>query len=116
MEMAGIDTKQIVPNNVTTDSVSFLPVLSDPDAPSQRAWLYADEFFGGYSGLESPFYDYAMRNQRYKLLRFNGEEEFYDLQEDPYEYNNLLAGGLSTVEESHYVSLKKEIRELHGSN
>ncbi|MEE3197818.1 MAG: sulfatase-like hydrolase/transferase, partial [Pseudomonadota bacterium] len=116
MEMAGIDPKQVVPNNVTTDSVSFLPALSDPNAPSQRAWIYADEFFGGYSGLESPFYDYAMRNQRYKLLRFNGEEEFYDLQEDPYEYSDLLEEGLSPAEESHYASLKREVRELHDSN
>jgi len=114
--MAGINPTQVVPISAITDSVSFLPVLSDPNAPSQRAWLYADEFFGGYSGLESPFYDYAMRNQRYKLLRFNGEEEFYDLQEDPYEYSNLLAGELSAIEESHYISLKKEIRELHDGN
>lgn len=26
--------------------------------------------------------DYAMRNARYKLLRSDGEEEFYDLQND----------------------------------
>jgi len=116
MEMAGIDPKQTVPSNVITDSVSFLPVLSDPSTPSQREWLYADEFFGGYSGLESPFYDYAIRNQRYKLLRFNGEEEFYDLQEDPYEYNNLLAEGLSATEESHYVNLKRETLELHDGD
>ncbi|MFL2553309.1 MAG: sulfatase-like hydrolase/transferase [Candidatus Rariloculaceae bacterium] len=113
MEMAGIDVQATVPDEVTYDSVSFMPVLADADTPSPRDWLYVDEFFGGFAGVESA--DYAMRNERYKLLRFNGEEEFYDLQNDPYEYENLLSGDLTTAERIEYETLRDQITELRAS-
>ena len=113
MEMAGVDPEAAVPPDVTHDSVSFLPVLSDPGGPSAREWIYADEFFGGFGGVETA--DYAMRNSRYKLLRFEGREEFYDLHEDPFEYENLLEDRLSGREDAEYRSLKEQIRELRGS-
>ena len=113
MEMAGIDPDQTVPDDVIHDSVSFLSVLSDPDGPSPRDWVYADEFFGYFAGVETA--DHAMRNERYKLLRFDGAEEFYDLQEDPYEHENLLMGELSTEERSEYRSLREQISTLRNS-
>ena len=57
----------------------------------------------------------AMRNERYKLLRFDGEEEFYDLQNDPYEYENLLSGDLTTAERVQYETLREQITELRSS-
>ena len=114
MEMAGIDPAQSVPDEVTHDSESFLYALSNPDAPSGRDWLYADRFNGGLPGVESG--DYAMRNQRYKLVRFRGEEELYDLREDPYEYVNLLAGELSREEQAAYHSLREQILTLRTSS
>ncbi len=113
MEMAGIDPDQTVPDDVIHDSVSVLSVLSDPDGPSPRDWVYADEFFGSFAGVEMA--DYAMRNERYKLLRFDGAEEFYDLQEDPYEHENLLMGELSAEERSEYRSLREQISNLRNS-
>ena len=113
MEMAGIDAQETVPEDVTHDSISFMPVLADADAPSPRDWLYADLFFGGFAGVETA--DYAMRNERYKLLRFWGEEEFYDLQNDPYEYENLLSGDLTTAERVEYEKLREQITELRAS-
>jgi hypothetical protein len=56
-----------------------------------------------------------MRNERYKLLRFDGTEEFYDLQEDPYEHENLLLGELSAEERSEYRSLREQISTLRNS-
>ena len=113
MEMAGIDPAEVIPNEVTQDSVSFSYALSNPDTPSRRDWLYADRFNGGFQGVETA--DYAMRGQRYKLVRFRGEEELYDLREDPYEYVNLLAGELSREEQAAYYSLSERIRTLRGS-
>ena len=113
MEMGGVDPAKALPEDVTHDSVSFLAALENPDTPSVREWIYADEFFGGFGGVETA--DYAMRNSRYKLLRFEGEEEFYDLREDPFEYENLLDDGLSEQENAEYQHLKAQIRELRGS-
>ena len=112
MEMAGIDPAETIPEDVTHDSVSFLTTLSDPNA-SSRDWLYADEFFGGFEGVETA--DYAMRDNRYKLLRFEGVEEFYDLQMDPYEHENLLSGELSAEERTAYSALRAEIENLRSS-
>jgi arylsulfatase A-like enzyme len=111
MEMAGIDPTQTIPTAVTHDSASFLATLSNPTA-SPREWIYVDEFFGGFAGVETA--DYAMRNAQYKLLRFNGVEEFYDLAADPYEHDSLLAGELSTEQRAEYLALQEEISRLRG--
>lgn len=113
MEMAGLDSDRAVPEHVTHDSVSFLDALSDPAAPSRREWLYADEFFGGFDGVETA--DYAMRNHRYKLVRFEGDEEFYDLREDPYEHVNLLESGLTGQEQLEFETLRRQVHELRES-
>jgi len=113
MEMAGIDPEEVVPEEVTTDSVSFLPILKDLNTPSQREWVYADAFFGSFEGI--PTADYAMRNHRYKLLRHQLEENFYDLQEDPYEHNNLLEGDLTEEQSENYLALKQQIETLRNS-
>ena len=113
MEMAGMDPGEAVPEEVTHDSVSFFEALSVPAAPSRREWIYADEFFGGFDGVEGA--DYAMRNDRYKLVRFEGVEEFYDLREDPYEYENLLEDGLTDREQDEFDILRHRIRELRES-
>ena len=112
MEMAGIDPARTIPAEVTYDSVSFLETLANP-AVSSREWAYVDEFFGGFAGVETA--DYAMRNERYKLLRFNGVEEFYDLEADPYEHDDLLAGELSSEEREEYLALREEIARLRSS-
>lgn len=113
MEMAGIDPSETVPSEVTYDSVSFMSVLANPEAPSPRDWIYVDEFFGNFAGVETA--DYAMRNERYKLLRFDGKEEFYDLAVDPYEHTDLLDGELSSEERAEYLVLQEEISRLRSS-
>ena len=112
LEMAGIEPATTIPAEVTHDSISFLPTLSNPTA-TPRDWIFADEFFGGFAGVPTAYS--AMRNERYKLLKFDGVEEFYDLQSDPYEHNNLLTGELSSEERSEYLALQEEIASLRGS-
>ncbi len=112
--MAGVDPDEAVPDEVRHDSVCFVAALSNPDAPSGRDWIYADEFFGGFDGVETA--DYAMRGARHKLLRFDGREEFYDLHDDPYEHDDLLRGELSNEQRAAYEALKAEILLLRGSD
>jgi len=46
----------------------------------------------------------------------NGAEEFYDLAEDPYEHNNLLAGELTASEQAEYRGLRRQLQELRNNN
>jgi arylsulfatase A-like enzyme len=113
LQMANIDMADVVPTDVTMDSISFYPALSDPDSPSAREWVYVDAFRNSESGRAEA--DYAIRDSRYKLLRHQSAVEFYDLQEDPYEHNNLLDQGLSASQQSEFERLQKQITTLHDS-
>jgi len=113
LELAEADVDEAVPENITLDSVSILPYLANPAMPSIREWVYADVFPGSFSGIENA--NYALRNDRYKLLRHEGDEEFYDLIADPYEHSNLLHRRMAPSEQSQYDSLKAQIQELRES-
>lgn len=92
LELAGIDVEAAVPSDTRFDAVSFASLLQDPKAPGRREFVYADAFGHGLPPEQ------AIRNAIYKLLVIGGEEEFYDLQDDPYEHDNLLMGDLSEIE------------------
>jgi len=113
LEMAGTDADAAVPSRVNLDSVSFLRNLSNPDAPSPRDWVYADVFPGSFAGVAGA--DYAIRNERYKLLRSQGNYELYDLIEDPYEHVDLLDGRVSAEAALQYRLLREQVEALRAS-
>ena len=80
---------------------------------SQREWIYADSFSGGTVGI--PDADYAIRDNRYKFIRYNMEEAFFDLLEDPYEYENLLEDQLTHEQKNTYNYLKGKVESLRDS-
>ena len=49
------------------------------------------------------------------LLLFYYQLNFYDLQEDPYEHNNLLEGDLTEEQSENYLALKQQIETLRNS-
>jgi arylsulfatase A-like enzyme len=112
MEMAGLDPNDVVPTDVITDSVSYFSTLSNPGESSSREWVYADHFFGTPDGQANA--DYAIRGDRYKLLMYEGEEGFFDLQEDPYETENLLLAEFSEQEQREYDALKRQVLLLRS--
>ena len=60
---------------ITLDSRSLVPILTNSQSGPFRDVIIAEVFA-----------DRAIRNSRYKLIRFNGgREEFYDLKNDPFE-------------------------------
>lgn len=97
-----------VPAPVGVDGQSFLPYLSNPRATPRRDWIFAERFKpnfgpqGGTSISQVPLdvHDQAVRDQRYKLIRkrvydngglLSSEElEFYDVELDYYELQDLL--------------------------
>jgi arylsulfatase A-like enzyme len=125
-ELAGVDLGRLRSPG-PRDSVSLLLYLRDPAAPSRRQTVFAEKFFPNRWPPE--VWDYAVRNDRYKLIRVEGEkppipdlrpypflrrpEELYDLEMDPLERDDLLARGeLSLEARSAYEELDAELERL----
>lgn len=109
LDLAGIDVESTVPNDRQFDSISFAPLLHDPQATPARNFAFADIF----SPWREP--SRAIRNATHKLVDIEGTEEFYNLAEDPYEYNDLLAGELSAEDQRQYDQLKAKMMALLAS-
>jgi len=94
------------------DSVSLVPYLKDPSHPSVRKHAFAEKFapngFGPYGVHEQ-----AMRGARYKLIWKPLElvGQFYDLEVDPFEQDDLSQGDLSAAQQSAYDELKQAIED-----
>ena len=55
----------------------------------------------------------AVRNARYKLIRFDPcHEELYDLGADPYEHVELLKLGLTSAQRAGYDELVHDLASL----
>lgn len=116
------------------DGTSFLPYLSDPQAPAQREWIFAERFkpnFSPSSGVSFAqheqnlrVHDQTARNERFKLLRFrrwsvtgqltSEHYEFYDMSVDYLETNDLLdsQGSPPAAFQSDYDELKQVLLQL----
>lgn len=69
-------------------SKSFKNLLSGGEI-TEREFIYAE--------VEDGTATWAIRNEKYKLIDFqNGTQEFYELETDPYEQDDLLTSGLNT--------------------
>lgn len=99
-EIAGVNTSEI------NDSKSFKSLLSQ--SSTIRNYQYTE--------MDDDIDDaWAIRNNRYKLiLNANGNEEMYDLINDPYEQNNLLNGMLTADETTEKVELEAELSKIRN--
>jgi arylsulfatase A-like enzyme len=100
------------------DSVSLLPLLENPALPSQRAFAYAERFHpNGFRAVKTR--RRAIRSERYKLIhriRRGPAFEFYDLEQDLDEANDLLLGEeLSASQSAALVELMGELASLLGT-
>jgi len=98
------------------DSVSLLPYLADPARSTlpARPYVYAEQFSpngeGPYTSEER-----GIRDERYKLIWRDGTyQEFFDLEEDPFEDENLLDGALSTAEQASFAQLVASVDRLRN--
>jgi arylsulfatase A-like enzyme len=88
LELAGVP----LPSNITLDSKSLKPILSNLTATRTR--LYTDQFDQNTATTGGR----VLRDDRYKLIRLNtGTDEFYDLLADPAETTDLLSGGIAAM-------------------
>jgi arylsulfatase A-like enzyme len=101
LELAGGDLGAVVPTNVVIDGRSLLGALQATNVLERRAY---SELFG--STLSTNVSGQALRDDRYKLIRFtSGQQRFHDVQADPTEQNNLLAGALTAAQQAAYYRL-----------
>ena len=97
-EIAGVSSA------TARDSVSFLPYLQDPDLATlpTRPYVYSEMFTpdGSGSNLND---ERTIRTETFKLIWRNGVyEELFNLDDDPFERDNLLLGALDAIEVAAY--------------
>lgn len=93
------------------DSISLTPYFRQPSL-ELRPWVYTELF--SPNGAQPPFasHERAIRDARYKLIRRTGApDEFYDLELDPFETNDLF-GALSADQQLRYDALSAELFAL----
>jgi arylsulfatase A-like enzyme len=117
-EIGGVDAPSLLPPGTVLDSTSLLPYLAEPDSPSLRDWVYAERFYP--NGPGQPMYHLrAVRGPRYKLIRqrtVTDEVEFlFDLEQDPWEQNDLLQQPVDAATRQVYLDLCAVIANLSGS-
>lgn len=86
------------------DSKSFKALLTE--SKTIREYQYSELTDGIIDG-------WTIRNDQYKLIiNANGNEEMYDLNNDPYEQNDLLSGTLSSGENTAKAELETELNDI----
>ena len=98
-------------SDVPKDSVSLMPYFANPDQAPLRRFAYADKFLPNL-GIENG--DYTIRDHRYKYMGSLARHEFYDLQNDPYENNNLYGGDMDEDAQTALRELQSKVRSLHA--
>lgn len=88
------------------DSKSFKSLLSQSETIRNYQYSEKDD---GNNNL------WTISNGSYKLFKnANGNDEFHDLNNDPYEQNNLLNGTLTTAENSIKTELEAELNNIRN--
>jgi arylsulfatase A-like enzyme len=114
MDVHGINLSS-VNEGLPQDTVSFLPYIKNQSHPAPRTTAFVGRRSSGAANAD---FQRAVRNDRYKLLRFTvtstgvTTEEFYDLQVDPLEATNILLRALTPTEQTNLDSLRTRLAEL----
>lgn len=113
LELAG--ALPALPPWVAVDGKSLVPYLKNPSQTPLRKFAFTEQFTGALWPKPNQNGHATIRNDRYKLIyRQGGSNEFYDLQNDPFENTNILKRTLSSVERQNHTALINEIGRLRA--
>jgi N-acetylglucosamine-6-sulfatase len=87
----------------TMDGIPLLPLATDPSDQANRSLLF-ESFDIGTFGIRQGPWAYNQWN--------NGDEELYNLDDDPYELTNLLHGGMASKYDDIRNQLAAKLAEL----
>ncbi len=97
--------------------MSFKPLLQEKKVKWRNSIYYHYYEFPGFHSVRK---HYGMRDDRYKIIHFYGNDidawEFYDLQEDPHEMHNLINVPKEQQHIADYKQKLTEIRAQYGDN
>lgn len=100
----------------TIAEIAGIELASYKDSKSFKSLLTATNSIRNYqySEMNDGTIDaWTIRNSQYKIIvNSNGNEEMYQLNNDPYEQNNLLTGTLSPTESSAKMELEAELNNI----
>ena len=109
LELMGVDARP--PAGTTIDAQSLVPIIRN-QTDAVRDWVFTE-----ISGRFLVRAGKAIRNNQYKLIRFDSEpEELYDLNQDPFETTNLLISSLSDEAQTNYTTLTRQLNTLLGTD
>ncbi len=92
------------------DAIDFTPVLSG--GAGERRHVYV-EHFSEQEGRRASVFGWAIRDDRFKLVSADGQTpELFDLEADPFERENLLAGSPSGDAEAKAAELRGAYEEI----
>jgi arylsulfatase B len=108
LALIGIDFRTVVPAGRKIDGVSLVPILNSASAGAVRQFAYSEHFPLRYDEN----YKRAIRDVRYKLVRFPGRSELYDLVNDPRETKDLLLAPLTAEARAAFDRLSAALDDL----
>jgi arylsulfatase B len=114
-ELADVDLSEVPGATgapLVHDSVSLVPYLLDPAAPSQRELMYSEAFWPN----GPPPYEVTkagVRSATLKYVRNRGSEELYPLGPDGLEGGDLLLAGPLTAEQEQALAEMRAYADEH---
>jgi arylsulfatase A-like enzyme len=113
LEMMGVNLATTLPTNLVFDSRSFAAVIRNEVWNPSEPMILMENF----GGVIPPLLEgVAVRGARYKLIKLDsGVQRFYDLQNDPFETNNLLASPpLTPAQAQAHAGLTAQLTNWHN--
>ena len=113
-DFSGANLQELLPQGTLVDGISLMPYIQNTATAPLRETVYTERATIAGNWIA------AMRNQRYKLIRFVDDPErpdtLFDLLEDPTEDVDLIEqGNLTADQQENYDALSQSMIDLQAT-